>query len=107
MVMEIVTLAAGDRAPADADWIAVEPLDKSRYNVAGCVGGEHELAFASEMFESLDLARLAGIMWARHRGATRVFVETAEPSGAGVDTGTSGSSSADEPPVELSPRAWH
>jgi hypothetical protein len=90
MGIDIVTLATGDRAPASADWIAVEPLEKGRYNVAGCVGGEQELAFAGEMFESLDQAKLAGIMWARHRGATRVFVETAEPSGAGAGTPTSG-----------------
>jgi hypothetical protein len=77
MHMEIVTLAAGTRAPDAADWIAIEPLERGRYNVAGCVAGEHELAFANEMFKSLDDARLAGILWARHRGATKVYVETA------------------------------
>ena len=77
MNIEVVALANGARAPATADWIAVEPLEGGRYNVAGCVGGEHELAFANEMFKSFDEAKLAGVFWARHRGSTRVYVEAA------------------------------
>ena len=76
--MEVIALAPGARAPQGADWISVEELPIGRYNVAGCVGGEQEIVFAAEPFESLEDARLAGVFWARNRGAKTLFIEAAE-----------------------------
>lgn len=78
MDIQIIVLAPGARAPNSADWISIETLPKGRYNVAGCVAGEQLVAFANEMFKSFEDAKLAGVFWARHRGATMLYVETTE-----------------------------
>jgi hypothetical protein len=78
MDIKIIVLAPGERAPQSADWISIETLPKGRYNVAGCVAGEHQVAFANEMFKSFEDAKLAGVFWARHLGATAIYVESNE-----------------------------
>jgi hypothetical protein len=73
--IEVIELEAGARAPDEADWISVEPMEGGRYNVAGCQGGEPVLIFANEIFASVDEAVLAGVFWARNRGIRTLYVE--------------------------------
>ena len=75
--IDIIALAPGARAPEAADWISIETLEKGRYNVAGCVGGEVRLVFANEMFECFEDAELAGVFWAQTRGVKTLYVEGA------------------------------
>jgi len=77
MDIDVIPLDPGARAPDGGDWISIEALGSDRYNVAGCVAGEQMLVFAGELFESVDEAALAGVYWARHRGAKTVYVERA------------------------------
>lgn len=71
----MIELEPGARAPTEADWISIEAVEGGRYNVAGSIGGEQSLAFAGEIFASTDEAVMAGLYWARHRGARIVYVE--------------------------------
>ena len=75
MDIEVIELEPGSRAPEKSDWISIESVEGGRYNVAGSIGGEQSLAFAGEIFGSMDEAVLAGLYWARHRGARTVYVE--------------------------------
>ena len=78
MDIDIIALAPGTRAPEKADWISIEKTPKDRYNVIGCVAGDQEVAFADEKFQSIEEAQLAGVYWARNRGARILYVERAE-----------------------------
>ena len=75
--IEVIELEPGARAPQSADWISVETMPSGRYNVAGCVAGEQQVVFAAEKFQSIEEAQLAGVYWARHRGAKTLYVERA------------------------------
>ena len=76
MDMEIRHPANGETVPDGADWIVVETLPDGRYNVVGCVAREQSVAFANEQFCTLDDAKFAGILWAKHRGAKTLYVDT-------------------------------
>ena len=75
--IDVIALEPGARAPQGADWISVETMPSGRYNVAGCIAGEQELVFAAEQFQSFEEAQLAGVYWARNRGASTLYVERA------------------------------
>ena len=77
MDIDVIALAPGARAPQAADWISVEPVASGRYNIAGCVAGEQQLVFAGEIFDCFEEAQLAGVFWARNRGAKILYVERA------------------------------
>jgi len=72
--MELISLTPGQPAPDGADWICVDRHDDGRFGVSGCVGGEEAVIVGEGSCDTFDDARLAGFVWAQHRGATRLYI---------------------------------
>ncbi len=80
--MQIVTVPQGQDAPDGADWIYIERLPSGAFQYTASVAvSPRDAIFNSGPFPTADLARSAGLEWAKQQGACEVYV--ADRSDAG------------------------
>jgi hypothetical protein len=77
MLMKIIRLNPGDRAPEDADRVRINLLPNGKAGWDGAIGYSNEALFGlSENYErSAADAEAEAIEWARRNGAEELFIE--------------------------------
>jgi hypothetical protein len=80
--MEIVRLPTGKQAPVDVDCIRIEEIPGSNFKLTAsalCVGTDDDDSVSivdGPIYESIEQAEAAGIVWATNVGVERLFVST-------------------------------